>query len=121
MPRFGHKADDTFLSIFPRLLCWVRHVSKMYELASHHERILVAAAESWDRMCQARELIAADGLVATDRHGQTRAHPAIGIELDLRVAFLRAVRELGLPDGADGSQPSESRPPRLRGRYANRD
>ena len=44
-------------------------------------------------------------------------HPAVAIERDARIAFLRAVRELAL---ADAGEPTEIRPPRPIGRYAGR-
>jgi len=66
-------------------------------------------------MTAASALIAEQGLTVTDRHGQVRPHPAVAIERDSRVAFVRVLRELGLSDEAN-----DSRPPRLTGRYAGR-
>ncbi|WP_292409994.1 P27 family phage terminase small subunit [Mesorhizobium sp.] len=54
------------------------------------------AAEAHDRGEEAREILKADGIVITDRVGTKKAHPAVAIERDARVAFMRGVRELGL-------------------------
>ena len=54
------------------------------------------ALQAFDRMEQARELMAKDGLVTTDRFGQSRAHPAYMIERDSRAAVLRGLKSIGL-------------------------
>jgi hypothetical protein len=62
-------------------------------------------------MCAARELIAKEGLVTTTKSGGVQKHPAVVIERDSQIAFLRAIRELDL----DLDPPSEARrPPLLR-------
>lgn len=94
---------------------WWRGVVTAYELQPHQLPVLQAAAEAWDRKEQAREALTRDGLTMTTRLGEVKAHPAVAIERDSRVAYLRAVRELAL----DVSAP-DSRPPALRGRYAGR-
>jgi P27 family predicted phage terminase small subunit len=90
---------------------WWRSVHKGYELEPHHMRLLTMAAETWDRAQQAREAIAKDGLTVGTRDGGLKAHPAVGIERDCRLAFARLVRELDL----DTEGPSDHRrPPALR-------
>jgi P27 family predicted phage terminase small subunit len=81
---------------------WFAEVSEAYELESHHLRILQAAAEAWDRCVAARDLVTTEGIVVTSRLGERKPHPAVAIERDSRVAFLRAVRELGLDLGEPG-------------------
>ena len=88
---------------------WWMHVTTHWELEQHHVLILKAAAESWDRLQQARRTIAAEGLTAKTRDG-LKVHPAVQVERDSLLAFLRAVRELDL----DVAAPAESRPPALR-------
>ena len=79
-----------------------------WTLEDHHVRLLTAAAEAWDRCQQARKRLAKNGLTYTDRFGQPRARPEIGIERDSRLAFSRLIRELDL----DAAAPRESgRPP----------
>ena len=90
---------------------WWQDVHKGYELEPHHVRLLTLACESWDRGVAAREAITKHGAVFTDRFGQPRARPEIGIERDSRVAFARLIRELGL----DLDDPHESRPHRVHG------
>jgi phage terminase small subunit len=90
-----------------------RGVLADYDLTdAHHLSILQSAAEAADRECQAREIIAREGLVAETRSGP-RPHPAVAIERDSRIAKLRALRELGL----DLAAPEPTRPPsRWRGK-----
>jgi P27 family predicted phage terminase small subunit len=88
-------------------------VMRDYDLRDgHHLSILTSACEAADRECQAREIIAREGLVAETRSGP-RPHPAVAIERDSRIAKLRALRELGL----DLAAPEPTRPPsRWRGK-----
>lgn len=90
---------------------WFRRVLKEYQLEEHHERVLQLACEAWDRSEEARLRIAQDGAYLPDRFGQLKAHPAIDVERDSRIAFMRALRELDL----DVDPPAaEARPPQLR-------
>jgi P27 family predicted phage terminase small subunit len=66
------------------------------DLEPHRVRLLTLACEAWDRTVEARELIARDGMVVAGREGGMRPHPAIAIERDSRLAFVRIMRELGL-------------------------
>lgn len=87
---------------------WWCSVVSDYDLEPHHLRLLEAACSAWDRMAQARGELAAHGkLTFTDEKGAIRAHPAVAIERDARIAFARLVRELDLDAGA----PSEARRP----------
>jgi P27 family predicted phage terminase small subunit len=82
-----------------------------FELEPHHVLLLSAAAEAIDRCQQAREMIAAEGITVRTADGGAKAHPAIAIERDSRLAFARLLRELDL----DVSAPAENaRPPALR-------
>lgn len=90
---------------------WRRIVAD-YELEEHHRAILGAALEARDRMYQARDAIDADGAYVEGRFGP-KAHPAIAVERDSRLAMIRALRELGL----DLEAPASPRPPsRWKGR-----
>ena len=91
---------------------WYRQVLDDYALEPHHLRLLTLAAEAWDRCGQARTVLAEQGIVVIDRNGQPKAHPAVAIERDSRIAFARLMRELDL-DGEPGPDP---RPPRRGGR-----
>ena len=96
---------------------WWRDVLRDFELAPHHLRLLRAACEAWDRMQQARQALADHGgLTFTDERGVIRAHPAVAMERDARVAFARLVRELDLDGGALGEAP---RPPALNSNRRN--
>jgi phage terminase small subunit len=88
---------------------WWSSVQAEFVLEPHHTRLLTMASESFDRAQEARERIAQDGAYVSDRFNQLRAHPAIAVERDCRIAFARLVRELDL----DVDPPKESRPPML--------
>lgn len=90
---------------------WWRQVAAEYDLEAHHLRLLTLACEAWDRAAQAREILAESGPVIDDRFGQPKAHPAVAIERDARIAFARLVRELDL----DGEPLPDPRMPRRRG------
>lgn len=77
-----------------------------YELEPRHETVLLVALEALDRMREAQQAVTADGAYIDGRFGK-KAHPALAIERDSRLAFLRASRELGL----DLEAPPTSRPP----------
>ena len=92
---------------------WWRTIEAEYFLESHQLKLLTLAAEAMDRCEQARQILTTDGVIVKDRYGAPKAHPAVGIERDSRLAFARLVRELAL-DGAC-SEP-DVRPPRPPGR-----
>lgn len=95
----------------PASRVWWDSVVKDYDLEAHHLRLLQSAAEAWDRMQQAREALATHGgLTFTTDKGDIKAHPAVAMERDARVAFARLVRELDLDAGALADAP---RPPAI--------
>ncbi|MGB8288990.1 hypothetical protein [Rhizobium ruizarguesonis] len=67
------------------------------------------AAEAWDQAQGAREVLDRDGQTFTDRFGQPKERPEVGIMQNARIAFARLLRELAL-DGVDG--PDAPRSPR---------
>lgn len=89
---------------------WFESVLDDFDLEPHHLKLLTLAAEAWDRACAAREVIDKDGLTFTDRFGQPKARPEVGIERDSRIGFARLLRELAL----DADMTPDSRPPRTR-------
>ena len=90
---------------------WYQDVLDDYQLEAHHCRLLLLAAEAWDRCEQAREALAKHGTVYDDRFGAPRARPEVAIERDSRLAFARMIRELAL----DVNEPADSRPPAISG------
>jgi Phage terminase, small subunit len=105
-----------FEHLSDRMKAFCAGIRKKYRLGAHHLPLLVAAGESHDRMTQARDLLAAEGLIVQDRHGQPRPHPAVAIERDAVIRFARLLRELALEDEIS----ADSRPPRLPGRRYGR-
>ena len=98
--------------LHPSTRKWVSDVRQHYELEAHHDRLLLAAAETWDRLQQVREALAQHGLVYVDAYNVPRPRPEVGIERDCRIAFARLVRELDLD--TQGAPSERSRPPALR-------
>jgi len=85
---------------------WLATVEE-YELEPHHVRTLSEAACAWDRCQQARGMVNQQGLLVQDPSGQLRLHPAVAIEHDSRMAYLRAMHQLDL----DTAPLRKSRPP----------
>lgn len=81
-----------------------RSVAREFELEAHHWAILGVALEAFDRMREAQAAVTADGAYIAGRFGM-KAHPALAIERDSRLAYLRAIRELGLDLEAPASRP----------------
>src|SRR4029453_8824597 len=94
----------------PATRAWWTHVHTNWRLEEHHSRLLTMACEAWGSACQAREILAKDGILLGGRQGGARPHPAVAIERDARIAFARLVAQLNL----DG-EPSEIDPHRERG------
>jgi P27 family predicted phage terminase small subunit len=91
---------------------WWRAIVADYELGPHHLRLLEGAADAWDRMVQARETVAREGLTIDTEHG-AKKHPAVSIEHDARLAFARLMREIELDSDAPRIE-AFTRPPELR-------
>ncbi len=81
-----------------------RQVVGEYDLESHHRRLLTLACEAMDRAQEARDAIARDGAYTQSRFGP-KAHPALAVERDSRMAAARLLREINL----DGEAVSEVR------------
>lgn len=84
---------------------WWRDVLDEYDLEASDLRLLTLAGEAWDRGQQAREIVDREGMTFTDRFGQPKARPEIGIERDSRIGFARLLRELALDIGEPDSRP----------------
>ena len=80
----------------PDTKAWWLSVHQEYDLAEHHVRLLTLAAEAFDRACEAREILARDGIVIGGREAAVRPHPAVAIERDARIAFARLIAQLNL-------------------------
>lgn len=89
-----------------------RRIASDYQLDREPAALetLRLACEALDRCAEARQVIEAEGALTADRFGAPKAHPAVAIERDSRIAALRAFRELSL----DGEY-TEPRIPRTNG------
>ncbi len=96
---------------------WVKSVLSDYEIEEHHFKLLLSAAECWDRITAAREIVDAEGMTYTDRFGQPKARPEVAIERDNKTLLARLIRELAL-DADDA--PEAPRAPRTRDYGARR-
>jgi P27 family predicted phage terminase small subunit len=91
---------------------WWRRLVNEYAIEDQAGRLLLQTAlQSFDRMNEARDLIAKHGAVAADRWGQLRPNPACTIERDSRAAMLAALKALNLD-----IEPLRDRPGRPGGR-----
>ena len=100
---------EDYSHLMPETRAWVEAELIEYELEAHRERLLIQAAEVWDRLQAARAVIERDGPFWTDKDGRPRKHPALDCERNDRIVFARLLRELNL-----SIEPPESRPPGLR-------
>lgn len=85
-----------------------RSVMRDYQLEERHQATLLVACEALDRLRQAQAEIKRDGITVPGRFGP-RQHPALAVERDARIAYLRASRELGLDLEAPPSSPPPTR------------
>lgn len=88
---------------------WRRHI-EAFEWEPHEIPSVRLAAKMLDRSEKANEVIARKGATYTDRFGQPRARPEVGIARDSAIVFSRLVREMRLNTAAE-----EARPPGLTG------
>jgi P27 family predicted phage terminase small subunit len=84
-------------------------VLRDYALEHHHLAVLQTALEARDRMLQAQAILDREGVTYIDKAGYPRKHPACAVEIDNRLAWLRALRELNL----EGEPAPEARVPRI--------
>ncbi len=77
-----------------------RDLHGAYELTPADCRVLREALTAWDRASEAAAIVDREGLTFTDERGVPRQHPAAGLELRHRHAFITALRELRLDGGA---------------------
>ena len=89
---------------------WWESVNDDFDLEPHQVKLLTLACEAWDRCVQARKAVSKHGLTSTNRYGEVRVRPEVGVERDSRIAFARLLRELNL----DVEEPVEARPPGLK-------
>jgi P27 family predicted phage terminase small subunit len=92
---------------------WWTAVVTDYDLDPHHLLLLQSAAEAWDRMTMARDVLTDEGLMVETADGGKKQHPAVNVERDSRLAFARLLRELDLDAEPPPERPAY-RPPSLR-------
>lgn len=63
--------------------------------------LLQSACEAYDRLQEARKVLAKESSVIRDRWGQPKPHPAAGVERDARTQMHSALRLLKLEPGAE--------------------
>lgn len=93
----------------PRAVDYWVTLTGAYALGLHELELLRRLCEAIDLADEARQLVATEGLTVTDRYGQVKAHPAVNIERDARIAIARLTRELDF-----APEPPDVRPPRRR-------
>jgi len=88
-----------------------RSTVEAFELEPHQLELLLRACQAADVADEARTTLSTEGLTFAGADGSPRAHPAVAIERDARLAVARLLRELRLDE-----EPAEARPPRRGGR-----
>ena len=84
---------------------WVASIVDRYEIEPQHLKVLVLAAEAWDRCQEARAVISKKGISYLDRFNAPRARPEVAVERDSRIAFVRCLAALSLENEAPGDEP----------------
>ncbi|MCW5976934.1 MAG: hypothetical protein KIT09_02600 [Bryobacteraceae bacterium] len=77
---------------------------KFYDRVKHDWNIhdaaglltLLTACQALDRLRQAQGILAAEGIVLTDRFGQPKPHPATQVEKEARAGLLASIKALDL-------------------------
>jgi P27 family predicted phage terminase small subunit len=72
-----------------------RTVANRYELLAHHAALLETACLALDRIEQAREAVARDGVTVANRFGHPVEHPAAKIERRYMNTFRQLMAEIG--------------------------
>lgn len=75
---------------------WFREVADDYEIEGDQVRVLQIACESFDLAQEAREALAAEGIIIEGPTGARKANPAVPILNAAADRFLKAVAMLGL-------------------------
>ena len=84
---------------------WVSSIADRYEIESQHFKILVLAAEAWDRCESARAVLTKQGVSYIDRFGAPRSRPEVAVERDSRIAFVRCLAALALENETPDERP----------------
>jgi len=80
-----------------------------YELVDVHDlERLQMAGKCLDEVAEIEERVKTDGMFMVNRYGATVEHPGCKMIRDLRMLFVKIIRELGL----DLEMAADSRPPR---------
>jgi phage terminase small subunit len=92
-----------------------RTIQRGWKLDMHQPALLHRACRALDIIADAEKELSITGLSVTDRFGQHKPAPAVGVIRDMTGLFSRLVRELGL-----GNALEAERPPALANRYRGR-
>jgi|ERR1017187_6820293 phage terminase small subunit len=74
---------------------------RTYEIQAHDSRrvlLVDVVVETFERLKQAQRAIAREGLTVTDRFKQIKPHPLLECEEHARMALIKALASLKLPD-----------------------
>jgi len=83
-------------------------VTSEFELEESHDlERLKMACKCLDDLAEAEQRVNKDGMFITNRYGNTVEHPGVKIAKDMRLLFIKIIRELALD-----IQVPDSRPPR---------
>jgi hypothetical protein len=72
---------------------WIKSIQNCLEIKPELEEALFQAAHCLDRIEEARKILASETIMAIDRFGQPKQHPATLVERDNKTMFVRLVKE----------------------------
>ena len=75
---------------------WYASILERHQLSPDKQRILLTAAESFDRGQACRQEVEARGMMLVDRYGQPKIHPAVDSQKSAAATFLAAMKALAL-------------------------
>ena len=73
-----------------------KEITREYQLEISSQRILQGALETHQRVRALEVIVEAEGVIIEDRWKQKKVHPAALLVRDLKGAYMKALRSLGL-------------------------
>jgi phage terminase small subunit len=92
---------------------WAQHLLGEYPWTPSEWRLVILAAETYDRAATARRTLQREGLTITSPRGELKPHPCVLIARDSTALFSKLLAQLGIDQGDDDDEA-----PRVDRRYS---